>query len=66
MSRYVELSKHFVEVILNNHTEPTTEGLAEILEIKSGNEELLIEHLKAITDIMNKAINELESKEASE
>lgn len=62
MSRYVELSKHFVEVILNNHAEPTAEGLVEILEIKSGNEELLIEHLKAITDIMNQAIKELEEK----
>lgn len=62
MSRYVALSKHFVEVILNNHAEPTTEGLADLFEVKSGNKEILLEHLKAITNIMNHAIKELEEK----
>ena len=60
MSRYVELSKHFVEVILANDAEPTAEGLAELFEVKSGNKEALLEHLKAIANIMNHAIKELE------
>lgn len=62
MSRYVELSKHFVETILAHQAEPTAEGLAELFEIKSGNKEILLEHLKAITNIMNHAIKELEEK----
>lgn len=62
MSNYVEMAKKFVCTILTNRTEPTVDGLAEIFEIRSGNKEILISHLKAITSIMNKAIQELESE----
>ena len=60
MNKYVEISKKFVCTILSNNAEPTTDGLAEILEIRMGNEELLLEHIKAINNIFNKAIEELE------
>lgn len=62
MNEYVEMSKKFVCSILNNYAEPTTDGLCHVLEIKNGNIELLLEHLKAITKIMNKAIVELEDR----
>ena len=38
----------------------------DIFEINHGDTELLLKHLKAITNIMNKAIKELERKEVSE
>ena len=60
MNKYIEISKMFVCTILSNNSEPTTDGLAEILEIRMGNEKLLLEHLKAINNIFNKAIEELE------
>lgn len=60
MNKSVEISKKFVYSILSNVSEPTIDGIAEILEIKSGNKEVLLDHLKAITNIMNRAIEELE------
>ena len=66
MNEYVEMSKKFVCSILNNYTEPTTDGLCHVLEIKNGNIELLLEHLKAITKIMNKAIVELENRDSED
>lgn len=66
MNKYVEISKKFVCSILSNGEEPTINGIAEILEIKRGNKELLLEHLKAITNIMNKAIKELEKVDSNE
>ena len=61
MNKYIEISKMFVFNILNAN--PTADGIADIYEISQGDTELLLEHLKAITSIMNNAINELESKE---
>ena len=60
MNKYVEISKKFVCTILSNNAEPTTDELAEILEIRMGNEKLLLDHIKAINNIFNKAIEELE------
>ena len=64
MNKYVEISKMFVFSILNAN--PTADGIFDIYEINQGNTELLLKHLKAITNIMNKAIKELERKEVSE
>lgn len=64
MNKYVEISKVFVCSILNAN--PTADGIADIYEISHGDTELLLKHLKAITNIMNKAIKELERKEVSE
>ena len=64
MNKYVEISKRFVIAILNQNI--NIESANEIYEINSGNTKLLLEHLKSITNIMNKAIKELERKEVSE
>ena len=64
MNKYVKISKMFVFNILNAN--PTANGIADIFEINHGDTELLLKHLKAITNIMNKAIKELERKEVSE
>ena len=64
MNNYVEISKRFVIVILNQNI--NIESANELYEINHGNTKLLLKHLKAITSIMNNAINELESKEVSE
>ena len=61
MNKYVEISKRFVIIILNQNM--NIKSANEIYEINSGNTELLLKHLKAITNIMNKAIKELERKE---
>ena len=63
MNNYVEISKRFVIAILNQNI--NIESINELYEINSGNTELLLKHLKAITNIMNKAIKELERKEVS-
>ena len=64
MNKYIEISKMFVFSILNAN--PTVDGIADIYEINQGDNELLLKHLKAITNIMNKAIKELERKGVSE
>lgn len=58
MNKYIEISKRFVIIILNQNM--NIKSANEIYEINSGNTELLLKHLKAITNIMNKAIKELE------
>ena len=63
MNNYVEISKRFVIAILNQNI--NIESVNELYEINSGNTKLLLKHLKAITNIMNKAIKELERKEVS-
>lgn len=62
----IELSKHFVINILSNDGNSTSRGLAEILEIQSGNKDILLEHLKAIINIMVKAKDELENGDNNE
>lgn len=57
---YVELAKKFVLLILDNNGEATIESMKDILAINSGDEKILLVHLKAIVGIMNKAIKELE------
>ena len=63
MSDIVKLAKSFVISILSNGNSPTLEALSDIYWIRSGNKELLIEHIKAIRNIMNKALKELNNEE---
>ena len=53
---------NFVLSILSSG-EPTTEAIYEIIELKQGNKELLLEHLKAINSITGNAIKILGGKE---
>ena len=62
MNKYVEISKKFVCTILSNNAEPTTDGLAEILEIRMGNEELLLEHLKSPPTSVGAPLREVRPK----
>lgn len=60
MSDELQISIHFLELILQNGGNHTAEGLSELFEIKNGNKKIILKHLKAITNIMIRAINELE------
>lgn len=62
MSRELELSIHFLDLILGNNGEVTADGVSELFEIHAGNKEVIKQHLKAITNIMNKALEELDEK----
>lgn len=63
MSDYIYVARDMVIKILSNHQEPTPEGLYELLEIQSGSKEVLLKHMKAINNILSKAIEELEGKD---
>jgi hypothetical protein len=45
--------------------EPTTDALYDLMELRQGNKELLLEHLKAINSITGNAINILGGKNES-
>lgn len=60
MSKELELSIHFLDLILGNNGKATAEGMCELFEIQQGNKEVIKQHLKAITNIMSKALEELE------
>lgn len=60
MSDDLQLSIHFLECILQNNENFTVRGLRELYEIKSGNKKAILEHLKAVRNIINRAIKELE------
>lgn len=63
MSDYVFVARDMITKILSNHQEPTAEGIYELLEIKSGSKDVLLKHMKAINNILSKAIEELEGVE---
>jgi len=65
MSREVEFARQCVVSILNNNNAPTTEGLVEIINIKFGDNTVLLEHLKALVSIFQSAIEELEGENVS-
>lgn len=62
MSDYVYVARDMIIKILSNHEEPTAEGIYELLEIQSGSKEALLKHMKAINNILSKAIEELEGE----
>ena len=66
MSEYVKIAISLVIKILQNNDNPTNEGLHEIFEIQRGNKKIIIEHMKAIRDIMDKALKELEGSDSNE
>lgn len=57
---YTILAKSLIITILNKNGEPTKDDLIELYEIKTGNKEVLLGHIKAISKIMDGAIKELE------
>ena len=59
MSREVEVSIHFLELILGYQDAPA-EALYDLFEIKNGNKKVILEHLKTINKITMKAIKDLE------
>lgn len=66
MSEYVKIAISLVIKILQNNDNPTNEGLHEIFEIQRGNKKIIIEDIKAIRDIMDKALKELEGSDSNE
>lgn len=60
MSDELQLSIHFLECILQNNKNFTVGGLTDLYEIKHGNKKVILEHLKAVSNIINRAIKELE------
>lgn len=59
-NEYVDFAEKLIIIILRNDGNTTLDGLNDIYEIQTGNKDVLIEHLKAIRNIMNKALKELE------
>lgn len=66
MSNTVKLAKSFVINILANQGNPTSEALYDIYWIRSDDKELLIKHIKAIRNIMDKALKELEGSDSND
>lgn len=56
---YINTAATIVRAYLS-YGEPTPDGIYDILEISSGNKEVLLSHLKAIRNICSKAIEALE------
>lgn len=59
--RELELSKEIITSYLNKNI--TLYGLNDLYEINDGNEKLLLEHLKALVNIFQKAIDYLEKSD---
>jgi len=66
MSEYVKTAISLIIRILQNNDNPTSEGLYDLFEIQRGNKKIIIEHIKAIRNIMNKALEELEGSDSNE
>lgn len=64
MSEYVKTAISLVIKILQNNDNPTSEGLYEIFDIQRGNKKIIVKHIKAIRDIMDKALEELERSDS--
>lgn len=56
--KYVEIAKN---IVINNLSggEPTLYVINDIFEISTGNNDVLLEHLQALKNIFEKAIDEL-------
>ena len=57
----LQFAKNFICNYLNNGT---TEGIAEAMEIRMGDNELLLKHLNVLIDIFTKAEEELERRQS--
>ena len=60
ISNELKTSLHFLISILENGSQITPEGINALLEVKRGNKRVIKEHLKAIYNIIGKALKELE------
>ncbi len=60
----IELSKEIICAFLEKNI--SLNNLNELYEIKSGNKKLLLEHLKALSNIFRETIEELEKSENNE
>lgn len=62
MSNDLKTSINILQKILGATSEPTFDSLADLFEVKNGNKEIILEHLKALYSIFGKAIKELENE----
>lgn len=62
MSKDLQIAIHFLDLILANSGEMTPAAVAELFEIHAGNKEVIKQHLKAIINIMKRALKDLEEK----
>lgn len=60
----IELSKEIICAFLEKNI--SLNNLNELYEIKSGNKKILLEHLKALSNIFREATEELEKSENNE
>lgn len=61
-SKDLQIAIHFLDLILGNNGEMTPSAVAELFEIHAGNKEVIKQHLKAIINIMKRALKDLEEK----
>lgn len=54
--KIIALATHFIICILQNQGDIKIHGIADLYEINNGNTEVLIEHLDAVSSIMQRAI----------
>ncbi len=66
MSECVKVAISLIIKILQNNDNPTSEAIYALLEVQSGNKKVIIEHMKAIKNIMNRALEELEGSDSNE
>ena len=64
-NEYVKTAISLIIKILQNNDNPTREAIYDLLEIQNGNKDVLIEHIKAIKNIMNKALEELQGSDSN-
>ena len=65
-NEYVKTAISLIIKILQNNDNPTREAIYELLEIQNGNKDVLIEHINAIKNIMNNALEELQGSDSNE
>lgn len=57
---YSEVAKNFIKIILT--AGGTIDAISDLYEISVGNKKVLLEHAKALRDIFDKAVKELENE----
>lgn len=62
MSKDLQIAIHFLDLILGNNGEATAAGVSELFEIHAGNKKVIKKHLKAVINIMKRALKDLEEK----
>ena len=62
MERNKEIAKHIILANLNGSL--TLESVSAMYEIANGNDDILLDHVKALKNIFEKAIEEIENEES--